>query len=229
MAFFCHSIHDLSGCSLLFCFRSRILNGMYPRIFSKAFTWAKTHGHFSIEFMEWAEHIWVVIRCWDNSQFRWGCVSILDRFSSNIKEEVFVLGRTIDALGPNANVVSVQCGPHALVEAYVTFVGSGYQQKLIGRPLFDFHLLRQCLQRTASSVFGPLDPYFMTEVIVNNLKAAESRNWMASRPALRKAIISSSLVMHELVDVLAIFVGVWPLIVSYLKETRRKDDGDSLV
>ena len=32
----------------------------------------------------------------------------------------------------------------------------------------------------------------MTEFIVNRLKGAESRDWMASRPALMKAIISSS-------------------------------------
>ena len=35
--------------------------------------------------------------------------------------------------------------------------------------------------------------------------------------------------MPELVNVLANMVEVWPLIVSYLKETGRKDKGDSLV
>ena len=69
----------------------------------------------------------------------------------------------------------------------------------------------------------------MTEFIVNRLKGAESRDWKASRLALKKAIINRSLVMPELVDVVAKFVGVWPLIASYLKETGRKGDGDSLV
>ena len=64
---------------------------------------------------------------------------------------------------------------------------------------------------------------------MNRLKGAESLDWMASRPALKKAIISSSLTMPELVEVVANIVGVWPLIVSYLKETGQKDDGDSLV
>ena len=95
--------------------------------------------------------------------------------------------------------------------------------------MFDLRPFQRCLQRTASSVFGALDPYFMTDSIVNKLKGAESRDWMASRPALKKAIISSSLVMPELVDVVTSFVGVWPLIVSYLKETGRKDDGNNLV
>ena len=89
--------------------------------------------------------------------------------------------------------------------------------------------MKRCLQRTASFVFGGLDPFPLTEFIVNRLKGAETRDWMASRPALRKAIITNELSMPGLVDVLANIVGVWPLIVSYLKETGRKDEGDSLV
>ena len=69
----------------------------------------------------------------------------------------------------------------------------------------------------------------MTEFVVNRLKGAETRVWMASCPALRKAIITKDLSMPGLVDVVENVVGVWPLIVSYLKETGRKDDGDSLV
>ena len=52
---------------------------------------------------------------------------------------------------------------------------------------------------------------------------------MASRPALRTAIITNDLSMSGLVDVVANIVGVWPLVVSYLKETGRKGDGGSLV
>ena len=52
---------------------------------------------------------------------------------------------------------------------------------------------------------------------------------MASRPALRKTIVTNDLSMPGLVDVVANIVGVWPFIVSYLKETGRKDEGDSLV
>ena len=69
----------------------------------------------------------------------------------------------------------------------------------------------------------------MIEFIVNRLNGAESHDWMASRPALKKAIISSSLVMPELVDVVANILGEWPLIVLYLEEAGRKDVGDSPV
>ena len=69
----------------------------------------------------------------------------------------------------------------------------------------------------------------MTEFIVNRLKGAETRDWMSSRPALKKAILTNDLSMPHLVDVVAHIISVWPMIASYLKETGRQDDGDSLV
>ena len=74
-----------------------------------------------------------------------------------MNEEVVVLGRTIDAIGPNVRVVSVHGGPHALVEAYVTYLETRYQQIFVEYPFFDLRLFKRCLQRTASSVFGILD------------------------------------------------------------------------
>ena len=116
-----------------------------------------------------------------------------------------------------------------LAEAFASYLGSGYQANLVEYPTFDLRLLKHCLQRTASSVFGSLDPFSLTEVGVNRLKGAETLDWMIFRPALRKAIITNDLSMPGLVEVVADLVGVWPLIVSYLKETGRKDEGDSLV
>ena len=118
------------------------------------------------------------------------------------------MGRVIDALGTNVRVVSMHGGPHALVEAYVNYPGSGYQQKWIEDPLLDWRLFKRCLQRTESSVFGTLDPYFMTKFVGTWLKGAESCDWRASQPALKKAIIGSVLGLPELVVVVAIFVGV---------------------
>ena len=124
--FFRHIVSNRPDCSLLFCFQSINLNGIYPRILSKVSTWSKTHGYCGIEFEERDKQIWSIIRSWDNNQLRRVCVSILDRFSSNVKEEVVVLGRIIDVLDPNDRVVSVHGGPHAIVEAYVNFLDSGY-------------------------------------------------------------------------------------------------------
>ena len=69
----------------------------------------------------------------------------------------------------------------------------------------------------------------MSEFIVNRPKGAEARDWMFSHPALKKAMLTNDVGMPNLVDVVANIIGVLPLIVSYLKETGRKDDGDSLV
>ena len=144
-------------------------------------------------------------------------------------QEITALGRMVDALGPDVSLASISGGSNVLVEAFCEYLGSGYRQKLIDYPVFDLRFFRRCLQRTSSSVFGSLDGLAMTEFIVNRLQGAETRDWMSSRPALKKAILTNDLSMPHLVDVVANIIGVWPLIVSYLKETGRKDDGDSLV
>ena len=69
----------------------------------------------------------------------------------------------------------------------------------------------------------------MTEFLVNRLKDAETGDWMSSRPARKKAILTNDLSIPHLVDIVANITGVGPLVVSYLKETGREDDGDSLV
>ena len=202
---------------------------MYPRILGRVFGWLKGHGKCSIEFEKRGSEIRVMVRTWERSTFRRVCVAVLNRFSANTTLEATVLGKILDAVGPDTAVVSLHGDPHVLSEAFASYLGSGCQAKLVEYPTFDLRLLRRCLQCTASSVFGSLDPFSLTEFVVNRLKGAGTRDWMASRRALRKAIITNELSMPELVNVVANIVGVWPLIVSYLKETGRKDEGDSLV
>ena len=170
-----------------------------------------------------------MVRTWERSTFRRVCVAVPSRFSANTTLEATVLGKILDAAGPDTAVVSLHGDPHVLAEGFASYLESGYQAKLIEYPTFDLRLLKRCLQRTASSVFGSLDPFSLTEFVVNRLKGAETRDWMASRPALRKAIVRNDLSLPGLVDVASNIVGVWPLIVSYLKETGRKGEGDSLV
>ena len=156
-------------------------------------------------------------------------MATLNRYSSDLYQEITALGRMVDALGPDVSVASISGGSTVLVEAFCEYLGSRYRQKLIDYPVFDLRLFRRCLQRTAFSVFGSLDGLAMTEFIVNRLKGAETRDWMSSRPALKKAILTNDLKMPHLVDGVANIIGVWPLIAFYLKETGRKDDWDSLV
>ena len=202
---------------------------MYPRILSRCLNWARSHGSCSVEFEEEGDKVRVFLRTWDVDTFKQVCVATLDRYSSDPHQEVTALGRVVDALGSDVAVASIIGGSTVLVEAFSEYLGSGYRQKLIDYPVFDLRLFRRCLQRTSSSVFGSLDGLVMTEFIVNGLKGAETRDWLSSRPALKKAILTNDLSMPHLVGVVANIIGVWPLIVSYLKETGRKDDGDSLV
>ena len=151
-----------------------------------------------------------MVRTWERSTFQRVCVTVLDRVSANTTMEATVLGKILDAAGPDAAVVSLHGGPHVLAEAFANYLGSGYQTKLIEYTTFDLRLMKRCLQRTASFVFGSLDPFSLTEFIVNRLKGAETRDWMASCPSLRKAIITHDLSMPELVNVVANIVGVCP-------------------
>ena len=197
---------------------------MYPRMLSCVLGWARGHGHLSIEFEERESEIWVLVRTWEMFTFRRVCVAVLSRFSANTTLEATFLAKIVDEAGPDTSVVSLYGGPHVLAEVFASYLGRGYRAKLLEYPTFDLRLLKRCLQRTAASAFGSLDPFSMTEFVVNRMKGAETRDWMASRPALRKAIITNDLSIPGLVDVMANIVGVWPLVVSYLKETGSKDD-----
>ena len=182
-----------------------------------------------MEFEEEGDKVRMFFRTWDIDIFRRLCVATLDCYSSKTYHEIAVLGRIVDALGSDVPVVSISGRSTILVEAFCEYLGSGYRQKLIDYPRFDLCLFKRRLQRTACSVFGRLDGFAMTEFIVYRLKGAETRVWTSSCPALKKTILTNNLGMLHLGDVLANIIGVWQLIVSYLKETGRKYDGDSLV
>ena len=158
-----------------------------------------------------------------------GAVDVVDRFTVDATHEVAVLGSVVAAVGSSASLVAISGGSHVVVDTHKEYLGSGYSHKLVEYPIFDLRLLKRCLQKVSSSVFGSLDPFSMTEFIVTRLKGAERRDWMMSRTSLRRAIITGELSMLSLVEVASNIVGVWPLIVVYLKETGRKTDGDSIV
>ena len=202
---------------------------MYPCILSRVFGWVKAHGQYIIEFEERGSEIWVMVRTWGRSTFRRVCVAVLSRFSAISTLEATILGKTLDAAGPDASIVSPHGGPNVLADVFASYLGGGYRARLVDYTTSDLRLMKRCLQRTASSVFGSLDPFSMTEFVVNRLKGAETRDWIVSRPALRKAIFTNDLSMPGLVNVVANNVGVLPLVVSYLKKTGHKDDGESLV
>ena len=143
---------------------------MYPRILSRCVNWARSHGRCSVEFEEEGDKLRVFLRTWDVDTFKRICVATLDRYSSDPHQEVSVLGRTVDALGPDVSVASINGGSTVLAKAFCEYLGSGYRQKLIDYPVFDLRLFRRSLQQTASGVFGSLDGLAMFEFIVNQMK-----------------------------------------------------------
>ena len=179
-----------------------------------------------MEFDELGDEVRVFPRVLDKDYFRIVCVTTLDRYSSYPHQQVSRLSRLMDALGPNVSVVSVSGGSTKLIEAFCEYLGSGFCQKFIDCPSFDLRLFERCLQRTAFSVLRSLDGFAMTEFTLNWPTGAETRDWMSSLPALKKAILTNALIMPHLVDVVVNIIGVWPLIVSYLKETGRENEGD---
>ena len=103
---------------------------MYPRILSRCFNWAKSHGSCGVEFEKEADNVRVFLRIWDVDTFRGVSVASLHRYSSDLHQEVTALGRVVDALGPDVSVGSISGGSTVLVEAFCEYLGNGYRQKL---------------------------------------------------------------------------------------------------
>ena len=202
---------------------------MHPRVLSRCIHLAKSHGSCIVEFEEQGEELRVFLHTWDKDVFWRVCVATLDRNSSDPHQEVSRFARVIDALGPYVPVVSISGGSTIPVEAFWEYLGSGYCQNLIDYPCFDLRLFEHCLQWTTFSVFGSSDGFAFTEYIVNQLTVAETGDWMSSCTTLKNAMLTNDLGMLHLVDIVANIIGVWLLIVSYLEETGRKDDGDSVL
>ena len=156
-------------------------------------------------------------------------MGVINRYLGDANSELVIVGQVLCAIGSGASLVSISGESHTLVECYNEYLGSGCMRGVLDYPTFDVRLLKRCLQKTASTVFGTLDPFLMTEFIVTRLKGAEHRDWMQSRPSLRRAIETGDLSLPWLVDVVSNIIAVWPLIVSYFKETGKKHSGDSLV
>ena len=80
---------------------------------------------------------------------------------------------------------------------------------------FDVRLLKRCLQKTASTLFGTLDLFVIIGLIITPLKGAERREWMQSRQSLRGAVETGDFSLPGLIDVVSNIIGLWPLLVSH--------------
>ena len=131
----------------------------------------------------------------------WRCgrgrsVAMLSRFSTNTTLEATMLGKVLEAAGPDVSVVSLHGWPQVLTEAFSRCVGSWYRAKLVDYPPSGLRLLKRCVQRTVASVFGSLDKISKMEFVVSCWKCAEIWDWISSHPALRRAITTIDLSMQ---------------------------------
>ena len=172
---------------------------------------------------------WTFIRTWEKDTFDRVTVAVSDHFSSDAWQELSEPGSVGAAVAASASFFAVSGRSNMLADTYRDYLGIEYDRKPVDYPIFDLRLLKRCLQKASSSVFGSLDPFSMTEFIVPRLKGAEHRDWMMSRSGLRRAITTGELSMPSLLEVVSNILRVWPLIVVYLKETGRRTDGDNLV
>ena len=209
----------------MFCLQSILLNRMYPRILTRDMNWVKSCGQFSVKFEEGLETTLALVRMWDRDTFRRVCVVVLSKYSGDASQDAAVLGQLLSVVGPSVSLVALVRGSHVLRDTYLQFTGSEYRENFVEYPIFDLRLLKGCLQKSASVVLGSLDPFSMTEFIIVTLKGAEHKDWMVSGQALRRAVVSGDLSMPSLVE----HHRCLGLIVSFLPETGRKTDGDSLV
>ena len=142
------------------------------------------------------------------SQSLYRCI---DRYFGDASTELTVLGRIMSSVPDDCKLVSLIGGSHTLIQTYSGYSGSGNTQKVVDQAVFDLRLLRRCMQKSASVVFGSMDPFSMTEFVIVRLKGALHKDWMQTRPCLRKAIETGELVMPSLPDVVFDICSVWPL------------------
>ena len=155
--------------TLLFCFYSVILTGLLPRNLPRVVGWAEAYHLHSLEIEERGVALCAFMRTWEKDAPR-VAVAVTDRFSRDSIHELSVLGSVLAAVGGSASLVAISGGSHVLVDTYGEYLGSGYSHKLVEYPIFDLFLLKSCLQKVSSSVFGSLDPSSRSEIFVRRLK-----------------------------------------------------------
>ena len=190
---------------------------MLPCILARVVDWVRAHRQFNVDFSNYGSATWVCIRTWKAGEFV--RVAIIDQNFGDANSELAILGKILSAVGSGASLFSLFGGSHTLVDCYKKYLGSGYTKTPVDFPIFDVRLLKRCLQKTASVVFGTLDPFSMTDFIVTRLKGAEHRHWMQSGQSLHMTIETGDLFLPGFLDVFSNIIGVWPLIVSYLKDS----------
>ena len=143
----------------MFLFQSILLNGMLPCILTRVVDWVRVHRQFSVKFSTRGSVTWVSIRTWKAAEFVRVAVAIIDRYYGDANSELALLGKILSAVGSGASLVSLSGGSHTVVDCCREYLGNGYTKTLVDYPIFVVRLVKRCLQKSASVVFGTLDPF----------------------------------------------------------------------
>ena len=166
---------------------------------------------------------------WDRAVFRRVFVPILSRNSKDLSQKAISCGHIVEAFVADVPVACLCGGCRVLMEASTRSLDNKHRRKLIWYSSFIIRLFNRCSQQTAPSVIKVLGSFFVKEYTVSIFKRAETGDCMDSCPALRKVTVANNFVLRHWFEVIGNSVGKWPLVTTYMKQTDRRVDCDSLV
>ena len=132
---------------------------MFPRTLGRVVEWVKAHKQFGLEFEDRGSRTCVFVRTWRRDSFYRVAVGVIDRYLGVANCDLVILGQLVCAISSWASLVSISGVSHTLVECYKKYLGSRCMHGVLDYPTFDVRLLKRCLQKTASTVFGTIDPF----------------------------------------------------------------------
>ena len=154
-------------------------------------------------------------------------MAVLSKYNGEASHDGAVHRRLLSAVGPSVLLISLVVGSHMLRDTFIKLAGIWCEEKLLDCPVFNFCLLKSCLSRCASVVFGSLFTFFVMASILVRLGGAEHRDCIASRHSFDTSVRGTALVFPSRSHCEK--SGVKALFVLHLKETGRKTYGNSLV
>ena len=189
----------------------------------------KAHKQFRLESEECGSCTWVFVRTWQRDSFYRVAVGVIDCYHGDASNKLVILGQMLCAIGSRTSPVSISGGVTHPCGMLQRVSGERIHARTVGLSNFWRQVFQTLPTKNCSTVFGIFESFSMTEFTVTRLKSAEHCDWMQSTQTLQRAIETSELSLPGLIGVVSNIIGVWPLVVSYLKETGKKDSGDGLV
>ena len=196
---------------------------MFLRILRFIVDWTKAHNCPGLEFEKWGLQSWVF--CAPATKFLSGQSVWLVRGRLPSMRPVSLPNwirysfRAVDGAMPVVSII----GDSNLFEDYLHWQWEAEEAHWF--PIFRTPSPEALFAESIVVCVWSLKAIIPT-MFLAHLKGDEDKDWMMTRSALRNALIARDLSMPGLLEEVANIVGIWPLIVCYLKERKRKDVGE---